>query len=134
MKRGNINDHKSGPSQRQLRVGEQVRQEIAKTLQRGHFKNTELVDKSRLITVTEVRMTPDLKNARAYVMPLGGKAEDIESLLPALNAEAKEFQADLGHALAMKFTPRVQFIVDNSFDEASRIESILRNIQTSDTE
>jgi ribosome-binding factor A len=117
-----------GPTQRQLRVGEQVRHEIAQTLQRGHFGNPDLSDNSRMITVTEVRLSPDLKNAKAYVLPLGGKKEDVERLLPLLNDEHRVFQADLAHALEMKFTPRVKFIEDTSFGEAQRIESILHNI------
>lgn len=131
-KRHNQDHHGAGPSQRQLRAGEQVRHEISNTLQRGHFKDENLVEKSALVTVTEVRLTPDLKNAKAYVMPLGGKQEDIDILLPALNAEAKTFQADLGHALEMKFTPRVQFVLDTSFAEAQRIENILNDIKKSD--
>lgn len=117
------------PSQRQLRVGEQVRHELSQLLQRGHFKDPSLVEKSALITVTEVRLTPDLKHAKAYVLPLGGKQSDIDELLPALNEEAKTFQSELGHALKMKFTPRVQFVTDHSFGEADRIEHILHNIK-----
>jgi ribosome-binding factor A len=118
----------TGPTQRQLRVGEQVRHEIAQTLQRGHFSNPELSDNSRIITVTEVRLSPDLKHAKAYVLPLGGKREDIERFLPLLNEEHRVFQADLAHALEMKFTPRVKFLEDTSFGEAQRIESILHDI------
>ena len=118
----------NGPSQRQLRVAEQVRHELSKSLQRGHFQNQLLLDKSNMITVTEVRISPDLKNAKAYVMPLGGLQNDIETLLPALNEEAKSFQADLAHALEIKFTPRLRFIVDDSFGEAERIETILYKI------
>lgn len=117
-----------GPTQRQLRVGEQVRHEIAQTLQRGHFSHPDLADKSRMVTVTEVRISPDLKNAKAYVLPLGGKREDIDMLLPLLNDEHRVFQADLAHALEMKFTPRVKFVEDTSFGEAQRIENILHDI------
>jgi ribosome-binding factor A len=115
-----------GPSQRQLRVGEQLRHIIAETLQRGHFQEAALLDYAREITVSEVRVTPDLKSARAYVLTLGGK--NMEEILPALNESASYFQKEIGRHIKMKFTPRVTFVRDNSFDEAAKIENILRNI------
>ena len=114
-------------SQRQLRVGEQVRHELAKILQRGRFKNEELTNNANLITVTEVRISPDLKNARVYVMPLGGK--NIDVLLPALNDQAKYMQYELAQSLGLKNTPRLSFVTDESFGEADRIENILYEIE-----
>jgi len=113
------------PSQRQLRVGEQLRHIIAETMQRGHFSHEDLLDAQR-ITVTEVRVSPDLRNATAYVMPLGGY--DIEDILPALNEEHHIFQKEVNRQSNLKFTPRIHFKTDKTFDEAERIENLLRDI------
>ena len=115
---------KKGPSQRQLRVGEQLRHIIAETMARGHFQDEALLDAH--VTVAEVRVTPDLKQATVYVMSLGG--QDMEEILPALNDEANVFQKDIGRQLNMKFTPKVRFLRDESFDEAQRIDEILRTV------
>jgi ribosome-binding factor A len=117
------------PSQRQLRVGEQLRHIIAETMRRGHFHDAILLDAGR-ITVTEVRVSPDLKNATAYVMALGG--EDMDKILPALNEAAPVFQKDIGRQSTTKFTPRVRFKIDDTFEHAQRIEDLLRDIDTSD--
>ena len=79
-----------------------------------------------LVTVTEVRTSPDLKNATAYVMALGG--QHMDEILPALNESAVLFQKEIGHALRLKFTPRVRFVADESFDAAKRIDDILNKI------
>ena len=118
-----------GPSQRQLRVGEQMRHIIAQTLQRGHFNNEALMDANRL-SVTEVKVSPDLKHARAYVMSLGG--DDISELLPALNDQAHVFQREIGHQASLKFTPKVKFVADDSFEHANKIDEILRGIHIPD--
>ncbi len=115
---------KKGPTQRQLRVGEQLRHIIAETMARGHFQDEALLDAH--VTVAEVRVTPDLRQATAYVMSLGGR--DMEEILPALNAESNVFQKDIGRQLNMKFTPKVRFLRDESFDEAQRIDEILRTV------
>ena len=130
MKRqkGNPNE----PSQRQLRVGEQIRHIISETLQRGHFNNETLMDKSNMVVVSEVRPSPDLKHARAYVMSLNG--EDIDEILPALNENAHVFQKDINRGSNLKFTPRVKFVTDTSFDEAQHIEQILRDVKQSHEE
>lgn len=117
------------PSQRQLRVGEQIRHIIAETMRNGHFRDSNLQDAGR-ITVTEVRVSPDLKNATAFVMSLGG--EDMNQILPALNNEAAVFQKEIGRQITTKFTPRVKFVKDGSFDEAQKIEQILKSISPSD--
>ena len=113
-----------GPSQRQLRVGEQLRHIIAETMARGHFHDEILLDAH--ITVAEVRVTPDLKNAKAYVMSLGGA--NMDEILPALNEEASVFQKDIGRQLNMKFTPKIRFVRDESFDEAQKIDELLRTV------
>ena len=117
----------TGPSQRQLRVGEQLKHSIAETLQRGHFSHAELLD-AKTITVTEVRPSADLKQATAYVMNLGGK--DMETILPALNEEAHIFQKNIARSSNLKFTPKIRFVRDESFENAGRIEEILKEIQT----
>ncbi len=113
-------------SQRQLRVGEQLRHMIAETLQRGDFHDEILIDQAPGITVSEVRVSPDLKNATAYVVALGGRAMD--EILPALNEAAPLFQKEINRNARLKFTPRLAFKADHSFDEAQKIENILKNI------
>lgn len=113
------------PSQRQLRAGELLKHIIAETLQRGHFHDDALQN-TAAITVIEVRCAPDLKNATAYVMALGGK--DMDIIIPALNAHAKEFQRDIAQNSNLKFTPRIVFKADDVFENASRIEGLLRDL------
>jgi ribosome-binding factor A len=119
----------NGPSQRQLRVGEQLRHLIAETLQRGHFHSEALLDAGK-VTVTEVRVSPDLKQATAYVLALGG--ENMDAILPALNEAAVVFQKDFSRKLQLKFTPKLRFKIDDSFDNATRLDSILSNLTYSD--
>lgn len=121
-----------GPSQRQLRVGEQLKHIIAEVLQRGHFHDAALIEAASNVTVTEVSPSPDLKQAMAYVIPLGG--ENIEEILPALNRAGPVFQKEINKQSNMKFTPRISFKMDTSFDKAQRLEDILGNIHYSDQE
>lgn len=116
------------PSQRQLRVGEQIKHVLAETIARGHFHEAVLLDAG--ITVTEVRVTPDLKNAYAYVLSLGGR--DMDKILPALNNEAYFFQKEINRGTQLKFTPKLQFRIDGSFDKVSRIEDVFSTIKYSD--
>lgn len=121
--------NKSNPlerSQRQLRVGEQLRHAIIETLQRGKFHDQVLLD-AQEITVTEVRVSPDLKNATAFAMSLGGK--DMDQILPALNNNAHYFQKEISQKLTLKFTPRITFKYDETYGEATRIENLLRKIE-----
>jgi ribosome-binding factor A len=115
-----------GPSQRQLRVAEQVRHILAETMQRGKFTDAALYEAAQNVTVAEVRMSPDLKHARAYVMTLGGR--NMDAILPALNDAAGLFQKELARKLSMKFTPRVKFVTDDTFDEAEKINNLLKNL------
>lgn len=115
-----------GQSQRQLRVGEQLRHILVETLQRGHFHNEMLLKNAALVTVTEVQVTSDLKAATAYVIRLGGG--DMTELLTALNETAPIFQKEFAHQMRTKFTPRLRFMEDSSFDKAARIEYILHNL------
>lgn len=126
--------HKSahqGPSQRQLRVGEHIRHVIAECLARGHFHDEILLDAGK-VTVTEVRISPDLRQATAYVIALGGK--DMEEILPALNHNAPVFQKEINAKSELKFTPKVIFKIDDSFDNAQKLDSILSNLHYSDQE
>ncbi len=119
----------SEPSQRQLRVGEQLRHILSETLMRGHFHSNILIDEGSLVTITEVCPSPDLKHAKAYIMPLGGK--NIEPILEALNDDTGIFQKDIARQSNLKFTPRIRFFVDDSFEQAQKIEDILRDIPQS---
>ena len=123
--------HNNEPSQRQLRVGEQLRHIIAETMNRGHFHHEALMDAGR-VTVAEVRVSPDLKHAKAYVMSLGGAY--MESILPALNEEAYVFQKEVSRQSSLKFTPKIIFVRDESFDEAQRINDLLRTVHIPDSE
>lgn len=120
-----------GPSQRQLRVGEQLRHIIAEILQRGDFHSEALLSVEG-ITVTEVRTSPDLKHATAYVMSLGGK--DMEGVIPALNEAAPEFQREINKKSNLKFTPKLKFRMDDSFEQGQRMDALLDNLHYSDQE
>lgn len=114
----------AGPSQRQLRVGEQVRHALAEVLQRGEVRD-DLVEKT-VISVSEVRMSPDLKIATAFVSPLG--AADDEAVIKALAKNAKFIRGRVSGALRqMKFMPEFRFRLDTSYDNMSRIDELLRS-------
>src|SRR3954466_4616093 len=112
----------SGGSQRQLRVGEQVRHAIAEILAQGSVHDADL--EGHIITVPEVRMSPDLKLATIYVMPLGGR--DTEIVLAALERNKKYLRGEISHRVNLKFAPDIRFHADERFDEAERIEKLLR--------
>lgn len=116
------------PSQRMLRVGEEIRHILAESLRRGSFDNEILYESANSISVTQVTVSPDLKHATAYVIGLGGR--DLSDILPALNEQAHAFQQDINRGLKMKFTPKIRFTLDESFENAGRIENILRNINS----
>lgn len=109
------------PSQRQLRVGEQVRHALAEVLARGDLHDDALI--GMLISVLEVRMTPDLRQGTVLVMPLGGKGE--AAAVDALNRNAKELRHEVSKRLReLKFSPDLKFRIDDRYDEAQRIEKI----------
>lgn len=120
------------PSQRQLRVAEQIKHVLADALMRGHFQDPLLMDSASRVTVTEVRVSPDLKYATAYVISLGGA--DMEVILPALNDETHSLQKEINRQTQLKFTPKLSFRMDETFDKAMRLESIINNIKYSDQE
>jgi ribosome-binding factor A len=113
----------TGPSQRALRVGELVRHALAAMFARGDIDDDAL--RGSVITVPEVRMSPDLKLANAYIMPLGGM--HAEEIVAALNRHRKFVRGRVAPQINMKFAPEVRFYVDDTFDEASRIDSLLRS-------
>ena len=109
-------------SQRQLRVGELVRHAMAEMLTRGDVHDPVL--ESHMITIPEVRMTADLKLATIYVMPLGGR--DVKDVITALNNNKKYLRGEIAHRVNLKFAPDIRFRADERFDEAERIEKLLR--------
>jgi ribosome-binding factor A len=112
-----------GPSQRQLRVGELIRHALSEMLIRGEIHDDVLA--AHMVTVPEVRMSPDLRLATVYIMPLGGK--DVQPVLDALGRNRKFIRAEIAHAVNLKFAPDVRFLADATFDEAHRIDEILRS-------
>ena len=111
-----------GGSQRQLRVGEIVRHAVADLLAQGAVHDADL--EGHIITVPEVRMSPDLRLATIYVMPLGGR--DTDKVLAALERNKKFLRGEVARRVNLKFAPDVRFRVDERFDEAERIEKLLR--------
>ena len=111
-----------GGSQRQLRVGELVRHAVADILAQGSVHDADL--EGHIITVPEVRMSPDLKLATIYVMPLGGR--DTDTVIAALERNKKFLRGEVAHRVNLKFAPELRFRVDERFDEAERIEKLLR--------
>ena len=109
-------------SQRQLRVGELIKQSLGQIFLRDEAKLPTLI--TRNITVTEVRMSPDLKNARAYVIPLGGK--DTDNIVNVLTKFSYLVRKALSKKIDMKFLPKVSFIGDKSFDYAEKIEKLIQ--------
>jgi ribosome-binding factor A len=122
MPRHQRNDQASGGSQRQLRVGELIRHELADMLTRGDIHDP--VIQAHLITVPEVRMSPDLRLATIYVMPLGGR--DVEAVIAALDRNKRYVRGEIARRVNLKFAPEIRFRVDGRFDEAERIEKLLR--------
>jgi ribosome-binding factor A len=113
-----------GPSQRQLRVGEMVRHALAEILTRVDIADPEL--EGRYVTVTEVKLSPDLRHATVFARPFGVD-EDGPGLIKALNRHQRYLRGELGRRVELKFTPDVAFRLDESFDEAERIDALLRS-------
>ena len=111
------------PSQRQLRVGELIRHAMAEILQRGEIHDPDL--EGMVVTVPEVRMTPDLRLATVFVMSLGGKGAD--TLVATLDRHRKFLRGEVGHRVNLRFAPDLRFLLDDSFDEGARIDSLLRS-------
>lgn len=112
-----------GPSQRQLRVGELVRHKLSEMLSRGEIYDETLA--LYVVTITEVRMSPDLRLATAYVMPLGGK--DMKLVLEALARNARFIRGEIAHAVDLRSAPEIRFREDDTFEEVSRIDRLLHS-------
>ena len=116
------NDSAEGKSVRILRVGEQVRHILAEILMRGDVHDDVLA--SHLVSVTEVRMSPDLKHAIVFVKPLLGA--DEEKVLKALRTNTAYFQSEVAKRVNLKYAAKIRFRADESFDEGARIDELLR--------
>lgn len=114
-----------GPSQRALRVGELVRHAIAELLTRGDVHDPAL--EGNVITVPEVRMSPDLRLATAYVMPLGGR--DADKVVAALERNKRFLRGEVAHRVNLKFAPDLRFRIDERFEEAARIDRLLQSAE-----
>ena len=112
----------SGPSVRVLRVGEEVRHALSAVLARGEVHDPLL--ESQMISVTEVRMSPDLRHATAFVKPLLGR--DEAAVIKALRTNTAFLQREIAKAIKLRFAPKLKFIADESFDEGSHIATLLR--------
>ena len=111
------------PSLRQLRVGEEIRHCLAEVLARNDLRDPAL--RGRVITVSEVRVSPDLRNATAFVMPLGG--DDVSEVMEALGRAAPFLRGQISRQIRLKFSPRLSFQYDAVFDEAARVDGLLRS-------
>ena len=121
------NDGPGGPSQRQLRVGEALRHAIAEVLRDNEIHDVDLEGVS--VTITQVKPSPDMRYATVYCEPLGGG--NAATIITALNRHKGFVRGEMGHKIAMKFTPELRFVEDESFAEAQKIESILKSERVS---
>jgi ribosome-binding factor A len=113
----------AAPSQRMLRVGELIRHAAARLLSRGDVNDPVL--EHHVVTVSRVKMSPDLKLATIFVMPLGGA--DEPQVMAALEKHKKFLRGELAHLVNLKFAPEVRFRIDDSFDNVSRIDALLNS-------
>jgi ribosome-binding factor A len=125
MRRGHPRESAKGPTQRSLRAGELVRHALAEILVRGDVHDS--IIQAHLITVPEVRMSPDLRLATAYVLPLGG--QDAAAVLAALDRNKRYLRGEVARRVNLRFAPDIRFRIDERFDEAERIERLLRSPQ-----
>jgi ribosome-binding factor A len=125
MARHRKHDHSTGGSQRALRAGELIRHELAEMLARGDVHDP--VIQKHMITVPEVQMSPDLRVATIYVMPLGGR--DVKDVLDALDRNKRYVRGEIARRVNLKFAPEIRFRADERFEEAERIDKLLRTPQ-----
>ena len=116
------------PSQRQLRIGEMLRHALSEILSRDNFFDPDLDGVS--ITISEISVSPDLSNARVYTMPLGGEHSD--TVLPALNRLAPVLQREIAGRVHLRRVPRLKFLLDDSFENAARLNLVFNSIRTDD--
>lgn len=117
------NQSSEGPSVRVLRVGEQVRHILSEILMRGDVHDDVLA--SHVVSVTEVRMSPDLRHATAFIKPLLGR--DEEAVLKALRTNTAYLQREVAKRIKLKYAAKLKFLADDSFDEGSHIDRLLRD-------
>ena len=120
---GRAMPHNTGPSQRQLRVGELLRHALSEVLGRGEVRDPDLAGVS--VTVTQVVPSPDMRHATVFCEPLGGK--NAGPVIAALNRHKGFLRGEMGHRIALKFTPELRFVEDTSFAEAQKIEGLLKS-------
>ena len=125
MSRGHAREPAKGPTQRSLRAGELVRHALAEILVRGEVHDP--VIETHLITVPEVRMSADLRIATVYVLPLGG--QDAAVVLAALDRNRRYLRGEIARRVNLKFAPDIRFRIDERFEEADRVERLLRSPQ-----
>ena len=111
-----------GPSQRQLRVGELIRHALADILQRGEVHDAEL--EGMVVSVPEVRVTPDLKLATVFLMPLGGKGAD--TVVGIFDRNKRFLRGEIAHRINLRYAPDLRFQLDTSFAEGDRVDALLR--------
>lgn len=114
---------RTGPTQRQLRVGEALRHALADVLRRGDIHDADLAGVS--VTITQVKPSPDMRYATVFCEPLGGK--NALAIVAALNKHKGYLRGEMGRLITMKFTPELRFVEDESFAEAQKIEDILKS-------
>lgn len=123
MSRHHDRSANKGPSQRQLRVGEMLRHALSDVLRRGELRDPDLAQVS--VTITQVKPSPDMRYATIYCEPLGGK--NAKTVVAALNRHKGYLRGEMGRLIALKFTPELRFLEDESFAEAQKIETLLKS-------
>ncbi len=121
---------KSEKTQRQLKVGEEIRHIIADILLKGSFHDPIL--NGAAVTISEVSISPDFSNARVYCIPLGGG--NYDEVIPSLNLAAKRIQHELSKRITIFRSPRLKFFLDESFDIAGRVSTLIHTNQAIDTD
>lgn len=123
MSRQNSRSSHAGPSQRQLRVGEMLRHALSDVLRRGELRDPDLAQVS--VTITQVKPSPDMRYATIFCEPLGGK--NAKTVVAALNRHKGYLRGEMGRLIALKFTPELRFLEDESFAAAQKIETLLKS-------
>jgi ribosome-binding factor A len=123
VSRHNDRSANKGPSQRQLRVGEMLRHALSDVLRRGELRDPDLAQVS--VTITQVKPSPDMRYATIFCEPLGGK--NAKTVIAALNRHKGYLRGEMGRLIALKFTPELRFLEDESFAEAQKIETLLKS-------
>ncbi len=116
-------DRATGPTQRQLRVGEMLRHALADVLRRDEIRDPDLLGVS--VTITQVKPSPDMRHATVFCEPLGGR--NAKAVIAALNKHKGFLRGEMGRLIALKFTPELRFMEDESFAEAQKIETLLKS-------